>query len=246
MSVSRLFGLIGNPVSHSLSRDYFLNKFQKENIAADYQLFQLDSIRQLPELLKNNPSLEGFNVTYPFKQDIIPLLDFVSPDAEQINAVNVVKVVRRENVISLRGYNSDFIGFRNSLVDNYNGALVLGTGGAARAVAYALNELLIPFLFVSRNSLVKENCIGYQQIDKPILKKYPLIVNATPVGLNSETEKPSFPYDFLTSYNILYDLNYSPLETAFMREGMSHGCQVKNGLVMLFSQAEESWLIWNE
>lgn len=247
MSASRLFGLIGNPVSQSLSRDFFLNKFAKENIEADYQLFQLESVRQVLDVLRCNPSLVGFNVTHPFKQDIIPLLDSISPDAETVQAVNVVKVIKNEKLISLRGYNTDIIGFRDSIArfQMLNSALILGTGGAARAVAFALGELQIPYVFVSRHPSSLNNSIGYCDIDSAILRKFPLIINATPVGLNSNLDKPSLPYELLTSNNFLYDLIYSPAETAFLREGKSRGCATENGLKMLYIQAEESWRIWN-
>lgn len=245
-----LFGLIGYPLSHSLSRDYFLDKFKNEGVEdADYQLFPVKSIDELPALLRQHPHLVGFNVTLPYKQAIISCLQSLSPEAEQIGSVNVVKVQSVNGSFSLKGYNTDYIGFKESLRDlnlsSAHSAIILGKGGAAKAVAYALSELSIACRFVSRVPHNDEE-LSYSQLTSDILSSHQLIVNATPVGMQGVGGDLSFPYELLSSNHILYDLIYAPAETEFLRQGRLHGCVTKNGLEMLYLQADASWRIWNE
>ena len=248
--MSRLFGLIGYPLSHSLSRDFFLDKFAKEGVKdADYQLLPLQSMEELPALLRQHPNLVGLNVTSPYKQSIIPYLQKLSPEAAEIGSVNTVKVQRGDGDLSLTGYNTDYIGFEKSLQPLLNKeckqALILGTGGAASAVAYALAELGVACCFVSRTPH-SENEISYSQLTLQILSSHQLIVNATPVGMQGVGGELSFPYEFLSSNHILYDLIYAPAETEFLHQGRLRGCVTKNGLEMLYLQADASWRIWNE
>ena len=245
-----LFGLIGYPLSHSLSRDYFLDKFRNEGVEeADYQLFPIKSIDELPALLRLHPHLVGFNVTSPYKQSIIPNLQKLSPKAAEISSVNTVEVQRVDNDLKLTGYNTDYIGFKESIQPLLNKeckqALILGTGGAASAVSYALAELGVSYRFVSRTPH-KETQLTYSQLTPQILSSHQLIVNATPVGMQGVGGELSFPYELLSPNHILYDLIYAPAETEFLRQGRLRGCVTKNGLEMLYLQADASWRIWNE
>ncbi len=245
-----LFGLIGFPLSHSLSRSYFLEKFKVLGLKeADYQLFPLNSIADLPVLLHQHPNLLGFNVTSPYKQTIIPYLHSLSPEAEKIGSVNVVKVKRVGNDLLLKGYNTDYIGFKDSLRElnlcSVRAALVLGTGGAAQAVNYALQELGLACSFVSRTPRNNRQ-LSYSQLSSQILSSHQLIVNATPVGMQGVDGELPFPYKLLSPDHILYDLIYAPAETDFLQQGRLRGCTIKNGLEMLYLQADASWRIWNE
>ena len=245
-----LFGLIGYPLSHSLSREYFLDRFKNEGLEdVDYQLFPIKSIDKLPALLRQHPNLVGFNVTSPYKQAVIPYLQYLSPEAEQIGSVNVVKVQNVNGGFSLKGYNTDYIGFKESLraldLSAVRTTLVLGTGGAAKAVAFALSELGIACHFVSR-SPCNDNELSYAQLTSDLLSSHQLIINATPVGMQGVGGELPFPYELLSSNHILYDLIYAPAETEFLRQGCLHGCATKNGLEMLYLQADASWRIWNE
>ena len=246
MKNKQLYGLLGRSISHSYSPDYFNRKFLNENIDAEFVLFDLQNIEQILEIVKTTPNLSGFSVTVPYKQEVIKLLKDISPEAKEIGAVNCVKV----SETGLTGYNSDVIGFRESLkplLKNRTGleALILGTGGAAKAVAYILKELLVPFQFVSRTR--KNRAIIYEDLDKKILESSRLIVNASPVGMFPHVdEAPAIPYNYLTRDHILYDLIYNPAETLFLKNGRQAGAVVKNGLEMLHLQAEAAWKIWQK
>lgn len=248
--MSKLFGLIGYPLSHSLSRDYFLNKFEKEAVAdTDYRLFPMASLNDLPPLLEQYSDLSGFNVTTPYKQSIIPYLHELSNEAERIGSVNVVSVRRRAGKPFLKGYNTDYIGFKRSL-DEFGSlsvckSVILGTGGAAQAVACALKDLGISFCFVSRKPSPLACTISYSQLTADVLSASRLIVNATPVGMSGVGGELDFPYHLLCSQHILYDLIYAPAETDFLYKGRLRGCVTKNGLEMLYLQADASWHIWN-
>lgn len=252
MSKPKLYGLIGYPLSHSFSKRYFGEKFERENIFdCSYELFPLEKIEELEPLLKTE-NLVGLNVTIPYKLDVIPYLDDLDPrTAARIGAVNTIRIYPDG---STRGYNTDYYGFKNSLEDwldhrgedkNSLRALVLGTGGSSKAVTTALEDLQIPFTQVSRSA--GENLLTYEEINAEVLEAHRLIVNTTPLGMSPNTEvAPPIPYEHLTARHYLYDLIYNPGETLFLRKGSEKGAATMNGLTMLHLQAEKSWSIWNE
>lgn len=245
----RKFGLIGYPLGHSFSQKYFTEKFRAENIPdCSYENFPLKDITRLAELLKIETELVGLNVTIPHKSEVIRFLDEISPEAEEIGAVNVIKVSRAKGKIILSGFNSDVYGFTESILpylrQHTGNALVLGTGGSSRAVCYALAKIGMKVTLVSRKN--QPGMITYSDVDDLILKNTNLIVNTTPLGMFPDTgSKPEIDYNLLTSRHILYDLVYNPELTAFLKEGKERGCTVISGLRMLHLQAERSWVIWN-
>lgn len=244
-----MYGLIGKKLSHSFSADFFNKKFEKEKIQNEYKLFELNSIEEFKDLIKANEGLEGLNVTIPYKEKILPYLDSLSEEAEAIGAVNVIKFIRKDNVLKLKGYNSDCVGFKNSLVPFLNKdikkALILGTGGASKAVVYVLKNLSIEYTFVSRNPSI--NDLSYDELSEDIIKDNKLIVNTTPLGMFPNImDFPSIPYKFLTSNHVCYDLVYNPEETQFLNKSKEYGAKVKNGLEMLYLQAIAAWDIWNK
>lgn len=249
MSETKTYGLIGKSLSHSFSQQYFSTKFEHENIEnAAYHLWEMDRIDELPKLILETPSLRGLNVTIPFKETVIPYLDDVDDIAKTIGAVNTIKVNVDKKCLS--GYNTDFYGFKKSLnpflTSHHNRALILGSGGASKAICYALKELNIDYLVVSRNPS-KPNEISYEDVNHYVLKHHLLIINTTPVGTAPNLEqKPDLPYHELTSQHLLYDLVYNPSETAFLNAGKQYGATTLNGLEMLRLQAEASWRIWNK
>lgn len=246
-------GLIGYPLGHSFSADLFNGLFEKNGIYGHYSLFPISSIETLPEFLKSNPSLSGFNVTIPYKKAILPYLDFISEDAKEIGAVNVVKIenVKGSGNLRLSGYNTDWKGFKESLVPHLrlgiDRALLLGTGGASKAVAYALNNLGISVTFVSRQSNeMSSHTISYSDLNKKIVEDHRLVVNTTPLGMYPLVDTaPDFPYQFLSNRHLCYDLVYNPEHTKFMDLSRKFGARVKNGLEMLYLQAKASAEIWN-
>ena len=242
----RKFGLIGYPLSHSFSKKYFTEKFQRENISGClYDLYEIDSIEKLPVILSQHPELVGLNVTLPYKKQVIPFLNKLDASAEKAGAVNVIKIEGK----NLTGYNSDYYGFLTTLKKLLNGskpdALVLGSGGAASAVKACLKDLGIAYITVSRNA--DENSVSYENLKEPIFfNSYKLIINTSPVGMYpKESEAPEIPYQKLDSSFFLYDLVYNPLETEFMKRGKEKGASVMGGLEMLHLQAEKAWEIWN-
>lgn len=243
----RQFGLIGFPLSHSFSKKYFTEKFQKEGISnASYELFPLEAVESLPQLLEQHPEVEGLNVTIPHKQAIIPLLDELDSSAEKVGAVNVIRISNGKKV----GFNSDYYGFKASLekflTNSVSKALVLGSGGASKAVCSALNDLKIEFQIVSR-SAEKGTTYQYLYENPDVLRRHKLIINTTPLGTYPSIEsKPDLPYEQLGQDHFLFDLVYNPSETAFMKEGIKVGASVINGYEMLVLQAEKSWEIWNQ
>ncbi|MDR1103478.1 MAG: shikimate dehydrogenase [Tannerella sp.] len=243
------YGLIGYPLEHSFSKDFFNRKFALENTDAEYLNFQIENIRELGNVLRENPSLGGLNVTLPYKTQVIARLDDLDKDARVIGAVNVIKFVRGHfGRRKLKGYNSDIIGFKQSIApllsESHRNALILGTGGASKAVFHGLKQLGVNPVFVSRTE--KEFCLAYRDLTPRIMEQYTVIVNTTPVGMYPDVgQSPDIPYDLLTSGHLLYDLLYNPDETAFLREGRKRDCTLKNGLEMLILQAYESWRIWN-
>jgi len=242
------YGLIGYPLGHSFSIGYHNQRFADEGINAKYYNFEISSIEQLFEVLSQNPELKGLNVTIPYKEKVIEYLDYISPEARAIGAVNVIRIVHEGKKISLRGYNSDVIGFTQSIepmLEKYHKkALVLGTGGASKAIAYGLRSLNIEPVFVSRYE--RPGTIQYEKITPEVVHEYNVIVNCTPLGMFPKIDTcPTLPYDAMDERNILYDLIYNPDETLFMKRGAEHGAMVKNGLEMLLLQAFASWEFWN-
>ncbi len=242
----KLYGLIGYPLSHSFSQKYFTEKFHRENLhEVAYELYPLPSIDAFPELLRGNPSLAGLNVTIPYKEVVIPYLHDLSPEAQAVGAVNVIKFTKN----ALIGYNSDVFGFEKSL-NKYSmthdlTALILGTGGAAKAVAYVLYKLGIGYRYVSRNPGPK--MLGYNDLDKDVLQRVSIIVNSSPLGMHPHVDQaPPIPYHLLTKNHLLYDLVYNPEKTLFLKLGEKQGARIQNGLEMLYFQAEKAWQIWNE
>lgn len=242
------YGLIGYPLGHSFSCNYFNQKFESEKIDAQYLNFEIPTIKDLKEVLKENPELNGLNVTIPYKEQVIPYLDDLDEDARLIGAVNVIKFTKGLfGKTKLVGYNSDIIGFKQSieplLTEKHSKALILGTGGASKAVVQGLKQLGVGSTFVSRTK--KEYCITYEEITPEIMQQYKVIVNTTPLGMFPNVDAcPNIPYELLTPDHLLYDLLYNPDETLFMRKGKEQGAVVKNGLEMLLLQAFAAWEIW--
>ncbi len=241
------YGLIGYPLKHSFSKGYFNEKFSMENIDAEYVNFEIPSIRDFKKVIENNPDLKGLNVTIPYKEQVIPLLDSLSENAKQIGAVNVIKIVREKKKIRLIGYNSDIIGFKESigplLEANHKMALILGTGGSAKSVFHGLNQLGVNSMFVSRTK--SDGVLTYDELTPEVMKIYQVVVNCTPVGMFPKTDEcPAIPYNLLTPNHLLYDLLYNPNETLFMKKGKEQGANVKNGLEMLLLQAFAAWEFW--
>lgn len=242
------YGLIGYPLGHSFSIGYFNERFENENIDAEYINFEIPTIDDLPEVLASNPQLKGLNVTIPYKEKVLPFLDSVSPEARAIGAVNVIRVTHKGNKVTLKGFNSDVIGFTKSiepmLEKHHKKALILGTGGASKAINYGLKSLGLETVFVSRYE--RPGTIQYESITPEVVKEYNVIVNCTPLGMYPQSDVcPKLPYEALDSHSILYDLIYNPDQTLFMKKGLAHGAQVKNGLEMLLLQAFASWEFWN-
>ena len=244
------YGLIGYPLGHSFSISYFNQRFQDEGIDAVYENFEIPSIEALDEVIGANPELKGLNVTIPYKEKVIPYLDSITPEARSIGAVNVIKVTHEGRNTKLKGYNSDVIGFTKSIepmLDKkwHKKALILGTGGASKAINFGLKHLGLETVFVSR--FERPDTIQYDKITPDVVKEYNVIVNCTPLGMYPKTEEcPQLPYEAMDSHTILYDLIYNPDETLFMKRGAQYGAQTKNGLEVLLLQAFASWEFWHE
>ena len=247
-----LLGLIGYPLSHSFSKGYFSQKFKQEHIQGfHYELFPIESIEAFPKLLDTYPNLLGLNVTVPYKELVIPYLDELDESAAEVGAVNVIKIQKSGK---LKGYNSDVYGFKQSLehffqetgvyIDNLN-ALVLGTGGASKAVMFVLKSMNIAYKTVSRS--VEKGDLTYDQVSEFIINQHHLIINTTPLGMSPHlTTCPDLDYTLMTENHLLYDLVYNPAQTLFMKQGNMKGAKSMNGLEMLHLQAEKSWKIWND
>lgn len=242
---TKRFGLIGKNISYSFSRAYFTEKFKWLKLAHfEYVNFDIDNIQDFPKLLKENkPILCGMNVTIPYKEKIFQFLDKVDEKAAAIGAVNTIKITKKGK---LKGYNTDEYGFRKSLEPllqkHHKKALILGTGGAAKAVAYALQSLGISYQYVSRS----EQYLQYHQMDAEIIENHFLIINTTPLGTFPHTEiAPNIPYKAIGTKHLCYDLIYNPTETLFLQKAKKQGAQIKNGYEMLKWQAEAAWTIWN-
>lgn len=245
----RLFGLIGYPLGHSFSKTYFNKKFQAENINAEYLNFEIPDIGDLMEIISEYPNLEGLNVTIPYKEQVIPYLADISPEAKHIGAVNLIKILRKGDNVELIGYNSDIVGFTNSIEADINKkrrkALVLGTGGASKAVKCGLEILGVEVTLVSRTP--RKGVITYADLTPDMVADHKIIVNTTPVGMYPNVDAcPDIPYEAITPEHLCYDVIYNPDVTLFMKKSQERGADVKNGLEMLLLQAFENWLVWNE
>jgi len=242
----KLFGLIGFPLSSSFSRNHFSEKFEKENIDARYDLFPLENIQLFSELINRN-EFSGLNVTIPYKQQVIPFLDELDVTASEIGAVNAIRFMRENGIQTTRGYNTDAIGFEMSLIPllktQHTKALILGTGGSSKAVAYVLKKNNISFHFVSRNEM--ENQYTYEDLTQEIIENTPLIINTTPLGMYPIDSCPEIPYAYIGKQHLLYDLVYNPAKTVFLEKGENQGAEIKNGLDMLYGQAKAAWEVWN-
>lgn len=238
----RLFGIIGNPLSHSFSPEFFAIKFHKLKLDYSYKAFELNSVSEYQDLLISHPELEGINVTIPYKSEIIPYLDRIDQVAQEIGAVNTIKIKNGQST----GYNTDVIGFEEMLKTlgiKQGRALVLGSGGASKAVKWVLHKNGIGFTTVSRNR--SSGGLTYAQIDRSVVHQHNIVINCTPVGMWPDTHLlPNFPYKFLSPNHILMDLIYKPRVSAFLAQGLKRGCRVKNGYQMLVEQAEASWKLW--
>lgn len=249
-SEEKIYGLIGFPLMHSFSRTFFNQKFQAEGINARYVNFEIPDIGDLMEVFAENPNIEGLNVTIPYKQQVMDYLNDIDPVAQRVGAVNVIQVIRgkSDNDFRLVGFNSDIAGFVNSirplLKPWHKGALVLGSGGAAKAVCCGLEDLGVMPLVVSRTP--GEGVVTYADLNAEIMESHKVIVNTTPLGMYPHVDEcPDIPYDLITPEFLCYDLLYNPDVTLFMKRCGEHGAEVKNGLEMLLLQAFESWDIWN-
>ena len=247
----RHFGLIGYPLTHSFSKQYFADKFEREGIKdCQYNNYPIEHISLLPELAASKTTLAGLNVTIPYKEKVIPYLEMPDPDIALIGAVNTIKIIRQGARIRLIGYNTDVYGFHHSIAPyiqpHFRNALILGTGGSSKAVAYVLHHFGIQVIHVSRSPSAQGQ-ISYKQLNRELIEKSLVIVNASPVGMYPDINSfPDIPYEFLTPRHVLFDLIYNPPESGFLSRGKQQGTQIVNGLQMLHLQAERSWIIWNE
>jgi len=244
----RLYGLIGYPLKHSFSKRYFAEKFRREGIDARYDLYELQRIDDFPELVKM-PGLCGLNVTIPYKESVIPFLNELDEVAEKIGAVNVIKFLRKNNHLWLKGYNSDIIGFEKAIIPFlktfHDKALLLGTGGAAKAISFVLAAHNIKVTHVSRKPGI--NKITYNDLNEELMREHKLIINATPLGTYPNLcSCPDIPYEHLTPQHILFDVVYNPPKTLFLKKGEEQGATIINGETMLSGQAEAAWEIWNK
>ena len=243
------YGIIGKPLGHSFSSQYFTEFFQRTGRNAVYEPYVLDSIEDFPALIAAHPDFVGLNVTIPYKQTVRRYLDAIDPAAATIGAVNVIKVTHKDGCPFLTGYNTDILGFTRSLKPllkpHHNRALILGTGGASKAVEQGLHQLGIATVFVSRTR--HEGAIGYEDLTPKVMARYNVVVNTTPLGTFPDTEHcADIPYPLLTPDYLCFDLVYNPDKSLFLKKAESQGATIKNGLEMLHIQADEAWKIWSE
>ena len=245
----RTFGLIGYPLSHSFSKKFFSDKFEQEKIdGCKYDLFPIEKAELILKLIDENSSLCGINVTIPHKLAVMPFINELDAAAAEIGAVNCISITSKNNAVFLKGYNTDAYGFAESLKPmlekQHEKALIFGDGGAAKAVKYVLKQLGIPYLVVVRKKV--ENTIHYEEVTEGLLNEYKILINTTPLGMSPNLESsPPIPYKYLTNQHLAYDLVYNPEETMFLSKAKHQGAKIKNGLEMLYLQAERSWYIWN-
>ena len=244
----KLYGLIGYPLGHSFSKKYFTNKFKREGlIDCSYELFPINSIKELPSLINSQPYLKGFNVTIPYKQQVLKYVTETSEAVKEIGAANVIKIYGDKIV----AFNTDVIGFKESLIQKlmpfHKKALILGTGGSSNAVQYVLRNLGMEFLLVSTTHQPSSEIISYSMINENIMSDHTLIINCTPVGMEpNDLDLPNLPYQFISHKHYLFDLIYNPEKTSFLQKGEQMGAIIQNGYEMLVLQAEESWNIWKQ
>lgn len=241
---NKLFGLIGKSLGHSFSKNYFNTKFEKESIDAEYRNFEIATIDELSGLINEHQRLVGLNVTIPYKEAVMEILDEVDPISQEVRAVNTIRIDRGK----LTGYNTDVFGFQQLIKPFFKGnherALILGTGGASKAVVYALEQIGVECRFVSRNPVASQ--MSYSEINEHVLRHHQLIVNTTPLGMFPNVDAcPDIPYEMLSGQHLLVDLIYNPETTLFMKKGLEKGTVAINGLTMLHQQAEQAWSIWN-
>lgn len=243
-------GLLGYPLGHSFSKAYYLNKFEKENIQdVDYDLYAIENIKDFELLYTNDVNYKGFNITIPHKVAVLPYINELSDEAKNIGAVNCITIKRENGQHILTGFNTDAYGFEMSIKPlikpHHNKALVLGNGGAAKAVLYVLEKLSIPYLIVSRS--LQNGDITYEELNEDIIKEHTIIINCSPLGTFPNIQDcPNIPYQAISDEHLLYDLIYNPEETEFLRRGKEKGADTKNGYEMLVLQAEKNWEIWSE
>lgn len=238
------YGLIGKDIGYSFSKTFFTIKFEREKRKDSYHNFDVETINRLPKIIAEHKGIKGLNVTIPFKEEVISLMDRVDKEAQKIGAVNTIKILKDGR---LAGYNTDHYGFAKALADflplKDKNALILGSGGSSKAIAYVLEAMNFNYRLVSRTK--SENTIPYSELTKEIIQSHCLIVNCTPVGTFPDIhEYPEIPYEFLTKDHLLFDLIYNPRETEFLKRGFAKGARVTNGLKMLEHQAKKSWSIW--
>lgn len=243
----KLYGLIGYPLGHSFSKQYFAEKFAREGISdCFYDAFPISAIDQFPSLIKDHPNLKGLNVTIPYKEQVLQFVTHLTPEVKAIGAANCIKIEGEQ----LTAFNTDVVGFERSfcklLKPHHTKALVLGTGGSSKAVQYVLQKLGIQFLLVTRSENTGAGFINYDMIDEQTMQSYPVIVNCSPSGMSPNDHTcPNLPYQFISPQHFLYDLVYKPAKTLFLQKGEERGAQIQNGYEMLILQAEASWEIWN-
>ena len=249
----RTYGLIGFPLKHSFSSKFFTEKYDREGVDAEYLNFEIEDILQIREVILFNQNLYGLNVTIPYKEQVIPFLNEITPEAQKIGAVNTIKIEREPGNMyfyNLIGYNTDYIGFRKSIeplikTQIHKKALILGTGGASKAVRQAFEDMNIDWKYVSRSKGIDR--FTYEELNQDILNEYKIIVNCSPIGTFPNTEEsPDLPYQFLTREHLLYDLVYNPSKTLFLQKGKAQGAIIKNGAEMLELQALAAWDIWTQ
>lgn len=249
------YGLVGFPLEHSFSEKFFTDKFDRENIAATYSNFEISNIDSIVKILADNKHLKGLNITIPYKQDILRFLTNLSEEAEEIGAVNTIKILRDENDNPIiNGYNTDAMGFRNSIEPLITSlfknkdklkALVLGTGGASKAVTFVFKQLDVPYILISRKKNEAANVLSYSDLNEEIILGHKIIINCTPLGTFPNIDTcPNIPYDFITKDHLAYDLVYNPSETLFLNKSKQKGATTKNGHEMLKNQALGAWEIW--
>jgi len=248
----KTFGLIGHRLGYSFSRNFFTEKFRKENLDNhEYVNFELDSIDEFPSIFDQGKNICGLNCTIPYKQQMMQFLDEIDPEAAQIGAVNTVKITNKNGIRYLKGFNTDIYGFEHSLCPmleaKHNKALILGTGGASKAIKYMFDKLKIPYLSATIEEECFEKEIRYSQIDEQLLKEYLIIIHATPLGTFPKVDEcPNIPYQYISADHVCFDLVYNPEETLFLKKAKAQGAKTKNGLEMLHLQAIKAWEIWNE
>lgn len=244
-----IYGLIGYPLGHSFSVEYFSKRFSDGKIDAEYRNFPLEEVSQFEQLVKREPGLAGLNVTVPYKQKILPFLDALDRTARTIQAVNTIKFCRKDNHLALLGYNTDVIGFERSLKEHlkpdHQQAIVLGTGGSSKAIVFVLEQLGIEYRMISRSR--GEGVVTYEDLDPALVAQSSLIINTTPLGMHPEVDGcPDIPYEAITPDHLMFDLVYNPEKTQFLSRGKALGATIVNGYNMLVYQAEASWEIWNK